>query len=139
MNLKDNFFGDGSIVIFSFGVLASFLSVSVLNIKDFKFEIGQNNFINNRSLLLAFQVLFYIVSYKIFEKAQTNFDRSWEFIYLINISSFVLLVLAYLIVLFLQFERRYDWSIIHPYMEEIRARKQAKKAKGKNKSGDIKL
>jgi sulfite exporter TauE/SafE len=133
------FFGDGNVVIFGFGVLASFLSVSVSSLRDTKTKLEQNNFVNDKTLLLIFQLIFYFLSYKVFEKAQTNFDRSWDFIYQIGALSLLFLIVACLTVLFLQFESRYDYSVIHPYMEEVEANKKARKAKKKNKSGEIEL
>ncbi len=123
------FYGDGSMIIFCFGVLVSFLTINFakLNLRTKTTEDG-NNISNNNILLLSLSIIYYISAYKIFEKAQTNFDRSWEFIYWINGISGLFLIVAFFIIVYVKFSSEYNYAVIHPYMEDTRAKRKAKRA-----------
>lgn len=131
---KVQFYGDGSMIIFCFGVLVSFVSFNFSNIINKISELEFNNKQNNKLLLFALCFVYYFISYKIFEKAQLNFSRTWYFIYWINGISFVFIVFAYFLVIYMRYTDEYDYSVINPYRENIIADRLAKKAAKKKKN-----
>jgi hypothetical protein len=131
---KIQFYGDGSMIIFCFGVLVSFVSFNFPNVIGKISEIEFNNKHNNKLLLFALCFIYYLIAYKLFEKAQLNFSRTWEFIYWINGISFIFIFIAFLLVIFMKYSEEYGYSVINPYREKIITDKMAKKAAKKNKS-----
>jgi Na+-transporting methylmalonyl-CoA/oxaloacetate decarboxylase gamma subunit len=131
---KVQFYGDGSMIIFCFGVLVSFVTFNISTLIGEKTEVESINAINNKRMLIAFSLIYYLISYKIFEKAQINFARTWEFIYWINGMSYVFIVIAFLLVVYMTYSDKYNYSVIQPYKEEVIAEEKAKKAVKKNKS-----
>lgn len=125
-NLLKQFLGDGSIVIFCFGVLVSFVTIKIPD-----FSGGHNNRLK-QLLLISLSVIYYLTAFFIFEKAQTNFNKTWSFILWINLTSFLMLLIAFLIVTYVQFSSKYDYSIINPYREKLVANHKAKKASKKD-------
>jgi hypothetical protein len=138
---KVQFYGDGSMIIFCFGVLVSFISFNFSNILGKISEIEFTNKQNNKLLLSALCIMYYFISYKIFEKAQLNFSRTWEFIYWINGTSFIFIFIAFLLVIYMRYSDDYDYSVIHPYKEkiisDIISKKAAKKKKNNKKNLDL--
>ncbi|SCX00302.1 hypothetical protein [Flavobacterium saliperosum] len=128
------FYGDGSMIIFCFGVLVSFVSY---NFSESYREMKESEFKNkqtNKILLFALCFIYYFISYKIFEMAQLNFSRTWGFIYCVNGISFIFIAIAFLLVIYLNFSDKFDYSKIQPYKESIMAEKMAKKAAKKRSS-----
>lgn len=134
------FFGDGSLIIFCFGVLVSFVTINFSEIKETTSLEKWKNIKTNNAILLALCIIYYFFSYKIFEKAQINFDRTLNFIIIINLASFLFLIIAFLIVVYLKFSIEYDYSVINEYRENIQANRKAKEAaKRTNDENDIDL
>jgi|25_taG_2_1085351.scaffolds.fasta_scaffold00090_28 Na+/H+-translocating membrane pyrophosphatase len=134
------FFGDGSLIIFCFGVLVSFVTVNFSIIRENASLEKLRNIKTNNAIFIALCILYYFISYKIFEKAQVNFDRTVNFIVIINLASFLFLIIAFLIVVYLKFSEEYDYSVINPYREKIQAKRKAKEAAKKdNDNNDLDL
>lgn len=136
---QTQFYGDGSMIIFCFGVLVSFVSFNFSSLIGEISKIEFNNKHNNKLLLFALCFIYYFISYKIFEKAQLNFTRTWEFIYWINGFSFIFILIAFLLVIFMKYSEEHDYSVIIPYKEKIITDRMAKKAAKKNQSTKTKI
>ena len=121
------FYGDGTVIIFCFGVLVSFTG----HLFEFK-NINDNK---NRILLYIFLIPVYVIAILFFKESQLNFDRSWEFIRWVILVSTLLLVISLFVVCYLKFSMKFNYSIIHPYKEQIQLQKKEKKMiKLENKS-----
>lgn len=139
---KLQFYGDGSLIIFCFGVLMSFVNFN-FNFLLNKNEIEIKNISVNKALLFCFCLLYYFFSYKLFERAQLNFAKDWCFVISLNAVSFFFLIIAFFFVLYMKFADEIDYAIVNPFREEIIRKKQvanaSKKEETKTENGKVKL